>query len=89
MFNVGDYVVYKRDVCRIKEIKKSHFNNQDYYVLIPIDDETLKIDVPTDNRCGFLRAITSKDKVTNIIESMINIPIIETNNKMIEENMKI
>lgn len=88
MFSVGDYVVYKRDVCRIKEIKKSHFNNQDYYVLIPIDDETLKIDVPTDNRCGFLRAITSKDKVTNIIESMINIPIIETNNKMIENEYK-
>ena len=22
MFNVGEYVVYKRDVCKIKEIKK-------------------------------------------------------------------
>lgn len=88
MFNIGDYVVYKRDVCKIKEIKKSHFNNKDYYVLIPIDDNTLKIDVPTDNINGLLRPIISKEEVTNIIRQAVNIPIIETNNKLIENEYK-
>ena len=33
MFKTGDYVVYKRDVCVIKEIKKNYFHNQDYFCL--------------------------------------------------------
>ena len=88
MFNIGDYVVYKRDVCKIKEIKKNGFNNKDYYVLIPIDDNTLIIDVPMDNKSGLLRPIIEKNEVENIINSIVNIPIIKVDNKLIENEYK-
>lgn len=63
MFKINDYVVYKKEVCKIIDIRKNHMNNMDYYILIPVFDESLKIDVPTNNRCGFLRELLSKDEV--------------------------
>ena len=49
MYKVGDYIVYKRDVCKVKEIKEKYYNNTDYYVLNPISDLSLKINVPVNN----------------------------------------
>lgn len=59
MLNIGDYVIYKRDVCKIDSIKI--LNNNDYYVLKPIDDEILATLVPKDNRFGYLRNIINKN----------------------------
>jgi len=86
MFKIGEYVVYKRNVCKIKEIKEKHINNRDYYVLIPIDDETLTIDVPVDNK--FIRNLISKDEIIKLINNMPNIPIIECTNKKIENDYR-
>lgn len=89
MYSVGDYVVYKKDVCNVKKIKKNHLNNKDYYVLIPIDDESLIIDVPTDNRCGYIRDLINKDEIEAIIMSIPKIPVIECDTKNIENEYKI
>ena len=53
MFKVGSFIVYKKDVCKIKEIKEK--DNVVYYVLNPIDDDSLTITVCSDN--NFLRDI--------------------------------
>lgn len=89
MFKINDYVVYKKEVCKIIDIRKNHMNNMDYYILIPVFDESLKIDVPTNNRCGFLRELLSKDEVLKIIKNIPNIKEIETNDRMIENEYKI
>jgi CarD family transcriptional regulator len=88
MKKVGDYIVYKKDVCKIADIKKNHFNNQDYYLLIPIDDESLHIDVPVDNRMGYLRDLISKEEVTSVIENIPNIEIIKIDEKRLEYEYK-
>ena len=44
MLKVGDCVVYKRDVCEIKNISEK--DNINYYELVPVDDESLKIKIP-------------------------------------------
>lgn len=88
MYNIGDYVVYKKDVCIVKEIKKNHLNNKDYYVLLPIGDESLIIDVPTDNRCGYIRDLITKTEIEAIIKSIPNISVIECDNKNIENEYK-
>lgn len=49
MYKINDYVVYKRDVCKIRDIKDSN------YVLNPIDDQTLTITIPQSN--NFIRKI--------------------------------
>ena len=84
MYKIGDYVVYKRDVCKIIAIKEKQFMNMDYYVLVPISDETLKIDVPTNNKMGYLRSIITKEEVEKIIKNISNIEPIKSNDRMNE-----
>lgn len=86
MFKIGDDVVYKKDVCEIKDIKK--YNDTEYYILIPISDSSLKISVPVENKNGFLRNIISKEEVMNIIASIPSIGIIKSDNKLIENDYK-
>jgi len=88
MFKKGDYVIYKRDVVKIADIKINGLNQQEYYVLIPVNDESLKIDVPIDNRLGYLRSLITKSAVKNLIKKIPEIPLIETNNKLIENDYK-
>jgi CarD family transcriptional regulator len=81
MFNVGSFIVYKKSVCKIKEIK-----NNKSYILIPIDDNSLKIEVPIDN--SFLRSLITKEEINKIINEIPSIPIIEENDKLIESAYK-
>jgi len=39
MFKKGDYVIYKRDVVKIADIKINGLNQQEYYVLITKENE--------------------------------------------------
>lgn len=89
MFKKGDYVVYKRDVVEIVGTKINGLNHQEYYVLVPVNDESLKIDVPVDNRLGHIRSLITKSEITNLIKRIPEIPLIETNNKLIENDYKI
>ena len=81
MFNINDYVVYKRNVCKVKEIKDNL-----YYVLVPIDDESLLITVPKDNIN--IRGIISKEDCEKLINLIPNIEVIKTNDKLIENEYK-
>jgi len=86
MKKVGDIVIYRRDVCRIVEIKK--IRDLDYYTLIPISDESLKLNVPVSNKSGLLRDLISKEEVFKIINNIPNINIIEINDKILENEYK-
>ena len=88
MFKVGDYVIYRKDVCKLAEIRKNKMNNKDYYLLIPINDNTLKIDVPTDNRMGYLRSLISLDEVNSLINRIPDIEIVDTDDKLLENTYK-
>ena len=84
MFEIGNNIVYKRDVCIIKNIKEK--NGINYYELIPIDDESLKIEVPTNNES--IKPIMSEKELSELIEKIPNIEIVECNDKMIEVEYK-
>lgn len=86
MYKVGDFVVYKRDVCQVVEIKESYFRGMDYYALLPILDKTLKIEIPIESK--LIRDVISKEEVEKIINDIPNIEIIETDNKLIENEYK-
>lgn len=81
-------MVYKRDVCEVIEIKKNHFNNNDYYILAPLFDKSLKIEVPVANRVGHLRELLSKEEIGNIISQIPNIEALATDNRYIENQYK-
>lgn len=89
MFNVGDKVVYKRNVCVVKDIKLNKFTNKECYILIPIDDDSLKITVPVELGDTEIKNIISKEEVESIISNISSIDIIKViNDKNIENEYK-
>lgn len=89
MYKKNDYVVYKKDVCKIREIKQNKLNGNYYYILVPIDDESLIIDVPIDNKMGYLRNIISKNDAEKLINNIPNInPLEQIDDKYIERTYK-
>ncbi len=89
MFKENDYVMYKNNVCKVREIKHNDLNGNSYYILIPIDDESLIIDVPTDNRMRHLRSIVSHQEAEEIINHIKDIePLQNINDKNIENTYK-
>lgn len=89
MFHKNDYVMYRRDVCKIVGIKQNKINQKDYYILTPIEDGSLIIDVPVDNQKGFLRQIMTKKEAENLIKKIKDIkPLENINDKNIENTYK-
>lgn len=88
MFKIGDYVVYKRDVCKIDEIREKQFMNKDYYVMRPIDDATLKLDVPIDSSDEYLRSVISKEEALLLIAKIPSIKTVVSMDRMIENEYK-
>lgn len=82
MFKVGEYLVYRKDVCQVKDIKEKNGNK--YYNLVPIDDNSLKIEVPIEDKDNALRALISKKELDSLLKEMPNIETIDCSDKMIE-----
>lgn len=86
MYNTNDYVVYKRNVCKVKELKQ--IKDKEYYVLEPIDDKSLSITVPTNLNSNLIRNIISKEEAERLVNEIPHIKIIESNNKLLENEYK-
>lgn len=86
MYKVNDKIIYKRDVCIIKEIKEKLFNNKDYYCISPIDDFSLIINVPIDS--PILKNILTKEEALDIIEKISKVEPIKCDDKSLENIYK-
>ncbi len=83
MYKVGEYVVYKKNVCKIKEYDKK------YYCLVPVDDVSLTIKVPVETSKEFLRKVISKKQVESIISSINYIEVLPNiSEKEVEQSYK-
>lgn len=87
MYKVGEIIVYKKEVCKIKEIKEKYLQNKDYYILHPIEDESLIINVPVENEKN-IRTVVSKNSALELINRMKDIEPLDLNNKNIEYDYK-
>ena len=89
MYKENDDLVYKKDVCKVREVKKNKMNGKDYYILIPITDESLIIEAPADNRMGFIRDVISQEEAKNLIKKIPKIETLENlDDKYIEKTYK-
>ena len=84
MFKIDDYLVYGKDVCQVKEIKKYH--DEEYYLLIPVKDKSLKINIPVKN--DKIRKLISKEEIDKLINNIPTIEILDINDKFIESEYK-
>lgn len=86
MYKKGDYIVYRHDICTIKDIRKNKLNGITYYVMNPIDDNSLIIDIHIEDRMGYLRDVISSEDAKKLIERIPNIDPIED---ITEKNLEI
>ena len=86
MYKRGDYIIYLKDVCQVLDIKEKYMNDIDYYVLTPVNDNSLKLNIPINNKS--LRNLISKEKIEEIINNILNIEIIKDDDKTIENTYK-
>ena len=62
-------------------------NEKDYYILVPVNDNTLKLQVPIEGN-RYLRELISKEKLEEIINIIPQIEIINIADKLIENEYK-
>lgn len=81
MFEIGDTVIYRRDVCKLISIEKKYKNDEDYYVIAPIDNSTLVIKLPI-SASSIMRKIMTKKQVDDLIKRIpeINVSDIDSRN---------
>ena len=87
MYKVKDLLVYKKDVCVVEEIKPKYLRDTDYYVLSPLTDKSLKLQVPTTSNA--IRDLIKKEKIEEIIQSIPNIEVIKSDAKTLETDYKL
>jgi len=86
MFQKNDHIIYKRETCKVTDILKKYLNNQDYYILTPIKDPSLKIKIPVQNKD--IRPLITKEEVNLIIEKIPTIEVVKTDTKSLESTYK-
>lgn len=86
MHKINDYVVYKRDVCKVNDVTTSKYSGEEVYVLVPIDDNSLKIEVPINNYN--IRSVIDRKTLDFIIKEIPSIDIIDLPDKQLELEYK-
>lgn len=86
MYKINDYIIYKREVCKVINVLPKYYKNQDYYLLSPLSDNSLTIKVPIDNNS--IRNLITKKEVNKIITEIPNISPVNTNDKNLENIYK-
>ena len=87
MYKSGAVVVYRRDVYRIKDVQDNYFFNKTYYIMNPIDDDSLVTSVPVDTT-SYLRDVITKEEAEDLIAKIPFIETIQVNDRDIEYEYK-
>lgn len=80
MFKVNDVVVYRRDVCRIIDKKRSDFTGEVCYILVPYDNENSSVvmQVPVSNKGGHLRNLVTREEIVQLIKDAPSVETLES-----------
>ena len=87
MYKSGDVVVYGRDVYRIKDVKDNYLFDKTYYIMNPIDDDSLVTSVPVDTT-SYLRDVITKEEAEELIAKIPSIEIVQASDRDIEYEYK-
>lgn len=88
MFKIGDYIMFKKDLCKVKEIKNNKVNKRDYYILSPIIDSSLTIEIPVDDDNALIHGVISKESALELLKTIPNISPIVEQDRLIENEYK-
>ena len=80
MENTKNYIVCHKQVCKIVAIENNN------YILKPVDDNSLILQVPIDSK--ILRDLINKKDIEKLLKEIPNIEIITDNDRLIEQTYK-
>lgn len=80
MKNIGDYIVCRKQVCKIKDIKNY------LYILEPIDDSSLTLQVPINSK--ILRNLITKEDIDKLLNEIPVIDTVNSSDRLIEQTYK-
>ena len=86
MLKVGEYVIYQEQVCQIKEQKINEFTHLESFILVPMTDSSLKVNVPIDN--PNMKNLMTKQEIEDLLAKIKTIPLIEVDDKLLESEYK-
>lgn len=86
MYQANDIIMYKKEVCKVIQRIEKYYKDQDYYELVPLYDDTLKLVIPSSS--PFLRKLITKDKIQELIKKIPSISIIKNDSRMMENEYK-
>lgn len=80
MYKINDVVLYKKDVCKVTNIKINKLSHEQVYILQPFYDDGTEtfIEVPIANRGGNLRDLITREELNQLLDNIPNIPILKT-----------
>ncbi len=84
MYKEDDYLIYGKQVCRVEKLEER--DGIKYYILRPIKDESLKIQIPTTT--DKIRDIISKEELDKLLEKIPEIELIDTDKKYLESTYR-
>ena len=88
IYKIGDYLVYKKDVCKVVEIKENGYNDLNYYILRPVYDKSLKIQIPITIKKDYIRDLISLEKLNEVVAQIPKVEVIIAEDKLIENEYK-
>lgn len=91
MFEIGEYVMSTGNgICRIEDITHPEFvtSNSDkmYYLVVPVDEKTSKLYIPTDNAVGKIRGVMKEEEVDSLVNEIPHIEEVWVDNDKQREN---
>ena len=84
MYKEDDYLIYCKQVCRVEKLEER--DGIKYYILRPIKDESLKIQIPTTT--DKIRDIISKEELDKLLDKIPEIELIDTDKKYLESTYR-
>lgn len=83
-FRVGDIVVRSHDIGRIAAVMPEFRDGEDFYRIVPLDDDTLTIYLPISRADQLLRPVMTRAQAEQLIDDIPNVPSREVSGRNIE-----
>jgi CarD family transcriptional regulator len=85
MLEPDSYIVYKQQVCKVKGIIEKYYRDRDYYYLVPVTNEKLKIMLPVDQK-DKTRPLMSEEEALQLINEIPKIAPLEIHSRNLKDS---
>lgn len=84
MFKVGDFVVNSTNgICKISDLVDLDMSGsfKQYYLLVPVDEETAKVYIPVDSAAKRIRRVIDENEAMGVIDSISSVNELTVDNE--------